>query len=81
VVSSGLDVLETIGKKTYDVIAEGDYGLKKTIERTNKNKPNLSQVLDFLNAPNGLYIRVFLNKKYFAIGLLSVTRLTLFMLA
>lgn len=45
VVSSGLDVLETIGKKTYDVIAEGDYGLKKTIERTNKNKPNLSQAL------------------------------------
>jgi hypothetical protein len=45
VVSSGLDVLETIGKKTYDVIAEGDHGLKKTIERTRKNNPNLSQAL------------------------------------
>lgn len=46
-VSSGLDVLETIGKKTYDAIAEGDHGLKKTIERNRKNKPNLSQVLMF----------------------------------
>lgn len=45
VMSSGLDVLETIGKKTYDVLAEGDHGLKKTIERSRKNQPNLSQAL------------------------------------
>lgn len=45
VVSSGLDVLETIGKKTYGVLAEGDHGIKKTIELSRKNKPNLSQML------------------------------------
>ena len=38
----GLDVLETIGKTTFDVIAEGDNGLKQTMK---KNKVNLSQVL------------------------------------
>ena len=40
-VTGGLDVLETIGKKTYDVLAEGDHGLKNTIK---PNKPNLSAV-------------------------------------
>ena len=40
VIGGGLTVLETIGKKTYDVIAEGDHGLKETL----RNKPNLSQV-------------------------------------
>ena len=42
-VSGGLDVLETIGKTTYNVIAEGDHGLKSTIKKTGQ-KPNLSQV-------------------------------------
>ena len=41
--TGGLDVLETIGKKTYDVIAEGDHGLKNTLRSTG-NKTNLSQV-------------------------------------
>ena len=44
VVSSGLDVLESIGKRTYDVLTEGDHGLKKVIELNRQNKPNLSQV-------------------------------------
>ncbi len=42
-VSGSLDVLETIGRKTYDVIAEGDHGLKQTIRKSNE-KINLSQV-------------------------------------
>ncbi len=42
-VVGGLDVLETIGKKTYDALAEGDHGLKNTIRNTGA-KPNLSQV-------------------------------------
>ena len=42
-VTGSLDVLESVGKKAYDVIAEGDHGLKKTIERAG-NKTNLSQV-------------------------------------
>ena len=41
VLGGGLNVLESIGKKTYDVIAEGDHGLKETL----RNKPNLSQVI------------------------------------
>ena len=40
VIGGGLNVLETIGKKTYDALAEGDHGLKKTL----RTKPNLSQV-------------------------------------
>jgi len=44
IVTGSLDVLETIGKKTYDVIAEGDHGLKSTIHKA-KDKPNLSQLL------------------------------------
>lgn len=46
-VSGGLDVLESIGKKTFDVIKDHDPGLRKTkgllFERG--DKPNLSQVL------------------------------------
>ncbi|KAK3605420.1 hypothetical protein CHS0354_007501 [Potamilus streckersoni] len=46
-VTGGLDVLETIGKKTFDVIKDHDPGLKKArgflFER--KDKPNLSQIL------------------------------------
>ncbi len=42
-VTGTLDVMETIGKKTYDVLAEGDHGLKHTIRNTT-SKPNLSQV-------------------------------------
>lgn len=43
-VTGSLDVLETIGKKTYDAIGEGDHGLKQVIKKT-KEKPNLSQLL------------------------------------
>lgn len=38
VIGGGINVLESIGKKTYDAI--GDHGLKETL----RNKPNLSQV-------------------------------------
>lgn len=48
-VNSGLDVLETIGKKTYDILTEGDHGLKATIERNRADKPNLSKVRAQIN--------------------------------
>nr|XP_055036736.1 protein FAM114A2 [Misgurnus anguillicaudatus] len=44
VISGGLDALEFIGKKTMDVIAEGDPGFKKTKGLINRNT-TLSQVL------------------------------------
>ncbi|XP_050949884.1 protein FAM114A2 [Labeo rohita] len=44
VISGGLDALEFIGKKTMDVIAEGDPGFKKTKGLMNRNT-TLSQVL------------------------------------
>ncbi|NXS92053.1 F1142 protein, partial [Jacana jacana] len=44
VISGGLDALEFIGKKTMDVIAEGDPGFKKTKGLMNRNL-TLSQVL------------------------------------
>ncbi|XP_029029546.1 protein FAM114A2 [Betta splendens] len=44
VLSGGLDALEFIGKKTMDVIAEGDPGFKKTKGLMNRNA-TLSQVL------------------------------------
>ncbi|KAM9846235.1 protein FAM114A2 [Aulostomus maculatus] len=43
-ISGGLDALEFIGKKTMDVIAEGDPGFKKTKGLMNRNS-TLSQVL------------------------------------
>jgi Protein of unknown function (DUF719) len=42
VLSSGLDVLETIGKKTYDALAEDDDVI--TVDATTENRPTLSQV-------------------------------------
>lgn len=46
-VTGGLDVLETIGKKTFEVIKDHDPGLSKTkgilFEKT--DKPSLSQLL------------------------------------
>lgn len=42
-ISGGLDALEFIGKKTMDVIAEGDPGFKKTKGLINRNA-TLSQV-------------------------------------
>ena len=42
--TGSLDVLESIGKKSYDLLAEGDMGLKQTIKKT-KEKPNLSHVI------------------------------------
>ncbi|XP_053422481.1 protein FAM114A2 isoform X2 [Nycticebus coucang] len=44
VISGGLDALEFIGKKTMDVIAEGDPGFKRTKGLMNRNS-TLSQVL------------------------------------
>ena len=41
-VSEGIDALETIGKKTMDVISEGDPGFRE--KRGMFNKPSLSQV-------------------------------------
>lgn len=43
VITGGLDALEFIGKKTMDVIAEGDPGFKKTKGLINRNS-TLSQV-------------------------------------
>lgn len=47
VISSGLDTLETIGKKTMEVLQEGDPGLKKkrAFLQINQEKPVLSQLL------------------------------------
>lgn len=42
-ISGGLDALEFIGKKTMDVIAEGDPGFKKTKGLMGRNS-TLSQV-------------------------------------
>lgn len=47
IVSSGLNTLETIGKKTMDVLQEGDPGLKKKralFSSREPDKPTLSQV-------------------------------------
>jgi len=43
VITGGLDALEFIGKKTMDVIAEGDPGFKRTKGLMNRNS-TLSQV-------------------------------------
>ncbi|XP_033333546.2 protein FAM114A2 [Megalopta genalis] len=47
VMSGGLGTLEAIGKKTMEVLQEGDPGLKKkrAIFISDANKPNLSQIL------------------------------------
>ncbi|KAL3266673.1 hypothetical protein HHI36_010835 [Cryptolaemus montrouzieri] len=47
VISGGLDTLETIGKKTMEVLQEGDPGLKKkrAFLKIEQNKPVLSQIL------------------------------------
>ncbi|XP_061165020.1 protein FAM114A2-like [Saccostrea echinata] len=46
-VTGGLDVLETIGKKTFEVIKDHDPGLSKTREFLfdKRDKPSLSQIL------------------------------------
>ena len=45
--SGGLDTLEAIGKKTMEVLQEGDPGLKKkrAFFINESDKPNLSQIL------------------------------------
>ncbi|XP_056630644.1 protein FAM114A2 [Diorhabda sublineata] len=47
VITGGLDTLETIGKKTMEVLQEGDPGLKhkRSLLKLDKKKPILSQVL------------------------------------
>lgn len=57
-ISGGLDALEFIGKKTMDVIAEGDPGFKKTKGLMNRNS-TLSQV--WLFHINSLLILVLLS--------------------
>ncbi|CAH1777748.1 unnamed protein product [Owenia fusiformis] len=45
-VSGSIDVLETVGKKTYDVVTKPDPGLKKTRQMLDGgDKPNLSSML------------------------------------
>lgn len=46
--SGGLDALEFIGKKTMDVLAEGDPGLRQKREKLTGKGPSLSQVLRIL---------------------------------
>ena len=46
--SGGLDALEFLGKKTMDVLAEGDPGLRQKREKLTGKGPSLSQVLLFL---------------------------------
>ena len=53
VIGGGIDVLEAIGRKTYDVLAEGEHGLKKTIVKTRENRPTLSQACVFCCAAVG----------------------------
>lgn len=55
VINRGLDTLETLGKKTMDVLQEGDPGLKKkrAILFADQDKPVLSQV-------EGLDLNVFI---------------------
>jgi len=49
VVSGSLDVLETVGKKTFDVINEADPDLKGTRRLLSKqNRPTLSDVCLFV---------------------------------
>jgi hypothetical protein len=46
VVSGSLDVLETVGKKTFDVINEADPELKGTRRLLSKrNQPTLSEII------------------------------------
>ncbi|XP_054574045.1 protein FAM114A2 isoform X3 [Eptesicus fuscus] len=52
VISGGLDALEFIGKKTMDVIAEGDPGFKRTKGLMHRNS-TLSQVKSILNSLSG----------------------------
>ena len=46
-VSGGLDALEFIGKKTMDVLAEGDPGLRHKREKLTGKGPSLSQVINY----------------------------------
>lgn len=48
--SGGLDALEFIGKKTMNVLAEGDPGLRQKREKLAGKGPSLSQVNSF-NTP------------------------------
>lgn len=47
IINGGLDTLETVGKKTLEVLQEGDPGLRKkrALFFQNNEKINLSQVL------------------------------------
>ena len=45
--SGGLDALEFIGKKTMNVLAEGDPGLRQKREKLAGKGPSLSQVNSF----------------------------------
>lgn len=50
IINGGLDTLETVGKKTLEVLQEGDPGLRKkrALFFQNTEKINLSQVPKFI---------------------------------
>jgi len=54
VLTGGLDTLETIGKKTMEVLQEGDPGLMKK-RALFSGKPVLSQVYVLVNTVQDLY--------------------------
>ena len=57
-VTGTLDVLETVGKKTFETIAEGDHGIKHILHNKG-NKANLSQVCEHSITAGYFNLRVF----------------------
>jgi len=66
IISGGLDTLETVGKKTLEVLQDGDPGLRKkrAIFFQNTEKINLSQVFEFIKI---YYIIIIYKYKYLII--------------
>lgn len=62
--SGGLDALEFIGKKTMDVLAEGDPGLRQKREKLTGKGPSLSQVLLILFYQQS-YVTLSIAESYF----------------
>lgn len=63
--SGGLDALEFIGKKTMDVLAEGDPGLRQKREKLTGKGPSLSQVLLVILFYQQLYVTLSIAESYF----------------
>jgi len=55
VIGGSIDMLEAIGRKTYDVLAEGEHGLKKTIVKSRESRPTLSQARLFYDTLSSLF--------------------------